>query len=237
MYRDKKILAFIPARGGSKGLPRKNIKPLLGKPLVAWTIEQARASQYVDKVIVSTDDKEIAEVARRYGAEVPFLRPRELATDEARGIDVILHGIDYLKSLYGYDFVLVYLQPTSPLRITQDIDNAIEELFNNPKAKAIVSVCEVEHHPLWTGILPEDKCLANFINEEFINKNRQELPKFYRINGAIYLGFAEYIHNNRSFFGDRTYAYIMPLDRSIDIDNIIDFKLAEIMLKYRYGNL
>jgi len=233
MYKGKRILALIPARGGSKGLPRKNIKPLLGKPLIAWTIEQAKASKYIDKVVVSTDDEEIAEVAKKYGAEVPFLRPKELATDEARGIDVVLHGIGYFKSLYGTDFIFVYLQPTSPLRRSEDIDNAIEELFSNPKAKAIISVCEVEHHPLWTGVLPEDKCLANFINKEVADKNRQELPKYYRINGAIYLGFADYIENNKSFFGENTYAYVMPVERSIDVDNIVDFKLAELILKER----
>jgi N-acylneuraminate cytidylyltransferase/CMP-N,N'-diacetyllegionaminic acid synthase len=236
VYRDKKILALIPARGGSKGLPRKNIKPLLGKPLIAWTIEQAKESKYIDRIVVSTDDKKIAEIAKKYGAEVPFMRPMELATDEAKGIDVVLHAIQFFKKLYENDFILVYLQPTSPLRTSQDIDNALEQLFSNPKAKAIVSVCECEHHPLWSNTLPEDKCMKNFIRKEILNKNRQELPKYYRLNGAIYLGFSSYIENQGSFFGENTYAYIMPVERSIDIDNYFDFKIAKMILSEKCRN-
>ena len=234
MYKGKTILALIPARGGSKGLPRKNIRPLLGKPLIAWTIEQAKASKYIDRVVVSTDDEEIAEIARKYGAEVPFMRPKELATDEAKGIDVVLHAISFFEREYGNDFVLVYLQPTSPLRTTEDIDNALDELFNNPKAEAVVSVCECEHHPLWCGVLSEDRCMKNFLQPEVLNKNRQELPKYYRLNGAIYVGKVFYIKKNKNFFGENTYAYIMPSIRSVDIDTIVDFKLAEILLKEKF---
>ncbi|MEA2015212.1 MAG: acylneuraminate cytidylyltransferase family protein [Actinomycetota bacterium] len=230
MYKGKTILGLIPARCGSKGLPRKNIKPLLGKPLIVWTIEQALASKYLDRVIVSTDDKEIVEVSKKYGAEVPFMRPKELATDEAKGIDVVLHTIDWIeKNDQLYDLVML-LQPTSPLRKSEDIDKAIELLILK-KAKAIVSVCEVDHHPLWANILPEDGCMKGFIKTEIMNKSRQELPVFYRLNGAIYFAYCNYLKRQKSFFGRDTFAYIMPQERSIDIDDEIDFKLAEFLMK------
>ena len=232
MYKGKNILGLIPARGGSKGLPRKNIKPLLGKPLITWTIEQALASKYLDRVVVSTDDKEIAEISKKYGAEVPFMRPKELAKDNAKGIDVVLHAIDWLKendNRKQYDLIIL-LQPTSPLRTTEDIDKAIELLFLK-EAKAIVSVCEVDHHPLWANTLPEDGSMKDFIRREVMNKNRQELPIFYRLNGAIYLAYCDYIKKQKSFFGEKTFAYIMPRERSVDIDDEIDLKLAEILIK------
>ena len=231
MYKGKTILGLIPARGGNKGLPGKNIKPLLGKPLIAWTIEQSLESKYLDRVIVSTEDKEIAEVSKKYGAEVPFMRPRELATDEAKGIDVILHAIDWLNEndkQKQYNLIML-LQPTSPLRATEDIDKAIEFLFLK-EAKAIVSVCEVDHHPLWANTLPEDGCMKDFIRKEIMNKNRQELPVFYRLNGAIYLAYCDYIKNQKKFFGEETFAYIMPKNRSVDIDSNLDFKLAGLLM-------
>jgi len=232
MYKGKNILGLIPARGGSKGLQRKNIKPLLGKPLIAWTIEQALASKYLDRIIVSTDDKEIADISKKYDAEVPFVRPQELAADEARGIDVVLHAVDWLKNnskRKQYD-LLMLLQPTSPLRTKEDIDEAIEYFFLK-EAKAIISVCEVDHHPFWANTLPEDGCMEDFIREEIINKNRQELPKFYRLNGAIYIAYCNYIKEQKNFFGKKTFAYIMPRERSIDIDSKIDFDLVEILMK------
>jgi len=237
MYKGRTILGLIPARGGSKGLPRKNIKPLLGKPLIAWTIEQALASKYLDKVVVSTDDKEIAEISKKYGAAVPFMRPKELAEDNAKGIEVVLHAIDWLKKnnkQKQYN-LLMLLQPTSPLRSTEDIDKAIEILFLK-EAKAIVSVCEADHHPLWANTLPGDGCMKDFIKKEIMNKNRQELPVFYRLNGAIYSAYCDYIKERKSFFGKETFAYIMPKSRSVDIDNEVDLKLAEILVKNNIPN-
>lgn len=230
MYRGKNILGLIPARGGSKGLPRKNIKPLSGKPIIAWTIEQALASRYLDRLIVSTDDEEIAEVSRKYGAEIPFMRPKELAEDNAKGIDVVLHAIDWLMKndrRKQYDLIML-LQPTSPLRKFDDIDKAIELLFFK-KAKAIVSVCKVDHHPLWANTLPEDGCMKDFIRKEIMNENRQKLPIFYRLNGAIYIAHCDYLKKQKSFFGKETFAYIMPKERSIDVDNELDLKLIENM--------
>jgi len=237
MYKDKTILGLIPARGGSKGLPRKNIKSLLGKPLIAWTIEQALASKFLDRVIVSTDDKEIAEISKKYGAEIPFMRPKELAENNAKGIEVVLHAIDWFRGndkRKQYDLIML-LQPTSPLRTIKDIDKAIELLFLK-EAKAIVSVCEVDHHPLWANILPKDGCMKDFIRREVMNKNRQELSVFYRLNGAIYLAYCDYIKEQESFFGEKTFSYIMPRERAIDIDNEIDFELAQILMKNNIPN-
>ena len=237
MYKGKTILGLIPARGGSKGLPGKNIKPLLGKPLIVWTIEQALASKYLDRVVVSTDDKEIAEISKKYRADIPFIRPKELAEDNAKGIEVVLHAIDWFREndkRKQYDLIML-LQPTSPLRKSEDIDKAIELLFLK-EAKAIVSVCEVDHHPLWANTLPEDGCMKDFIRKEVMNKDRQELPVFYRLNGAIYLAYCDYIKKCRSFIGKDTFAYIMPKRRSADIDSEIDFEFAQILMKNNITN-
>ena len=229
MYNNNKIIGIIPARGGSKGIRKKNIVDLAGKPLIAYTIEQAKGSKYIDKIIVTTDDEKIAEISRSLGAEVPFSRPKALATDEAKGIDVVLHAITWFDSNEESFDIVMMLQPTSPLRLSEDIDKAIEVLFLK-NAMAIVSVCKSEHHPLWSNTLPEDSNMKNFINPEYMNKNRQELPVFYRLNGAIYLSFCNYIKDRKSFYGENTFAYIMPDERSIDIDNMLDFKLAELLL-------
>lgn len=229
MYNNNKIIGIIPARGGSKGIRKKNIVDLAGKPLIAYTIEQAKGSKYIDKIIVTTDDEEIADISRSLGAEVPFSRPKALATDEAKGIDVVLHAITWFDSNEESFDIVMMLQPTSPLRLSEDIDKAIEVLFLK-NAMAIVSVCKSEHHPLWSNTLPEDSNMKNFINPEYMNKNRQELPVFYRLNGAIYLSFCNYIKDRKSFYGENTFAYIMPEERSIDIDNMLDFKLAELLL-------
>jgi CMP-N,N'-diacetyllegionaminic acid synthase len=230
LFNNKRILALIPARGGSKGLPRKNILPFLGKPLIAWTIEQALASTYLDRVIVSTDDDEIADISKSYGAEVPFIRPKELATDDAKAIDVFLHALNWLSMNNDHFDLVMILQPTSPLRISDDIDASIK-LFFSKEAQAVVSVCEADYHPYWSNILPKDGCMKDFIRPEILHKNRQELPTFYRLNGAIYLAYCDYLKNKKSFHGEKTYAYLMPVGRSIDIDTDVDFKLAEILKK------
>ncbi len=161
------ITAIIMARGGSKGIPGKNIIDFCGKPLIAWTIEQALVSKYLDRIVVSTEDKEIAEISIKYGADIPFVRPKELAEDNAKGIDVVLHATDWFREndkRKQYDLIIL-LQPTSPLRITEDTDKAIEFLFLK-EAKAIVSVCEVDHHPLWANTLPEDGCMKNLLDKK-----------------------------------------------------------------------
>ncbi len=229
MYENKKILALIPARSGSKGVPNKNIKLIAGKPLLFWTVEAAKKCAWLDKIIVSTDDPKIATLAKQAGAEVPFLRPKELSSDSARMIDVLLHAIDWFeKHGENYDLLLL-LQPTSPLRSSEDIKNAIMEMSYR-SAKAIISVCPTEHPPYWSNVLPPDHSLKHFIDQAVI-RNRQELPEYYRLNGAIYLSDVEYLKKNSGFWGDATFAYIMPVERSVDIDSEIDFKLAEILLK------
>lgn len=230
MYKNKKILSLIPARGGSKGLARKNLRLLCGKPLVAWTIEEALKSNYIDKVVVTTDDKRIASVAKRYGAEVPFMRPKHLAGDTAKMYDAILHALNFFgRAKEDFD-ILLLLQPTSPLRNAGDIDKAIELLFSR-NAGAIVSVCRVKHHPLRSNTLPQDGCMKGFVRCNTMHQNRQDLPEYYRLNGALYLAHLSYFKKRKDFFGSRTFAYLMPFERSVDIDNQIDMQLAEILMQ------
>jgi len=225
VINNKKILAVITARAGSKRLPNKNILNLAGKPLIAWTIDEAKKSKYIDKLIVSTDSKEIAEISKYYGAEVPFMRPLELAIDTADSISVLKHSIEFFKNKFDY---ILLLQPTSPLRTVKDIDKAI--IILNNKTKAVVSVCETEHSPLWSNILPEDLSMKNFIRSEIKNKRSQDLPKYYRLNGAIYIAETKYFYKNNGFLGDKTKAYIMSQQNSVDIDTELDFKFCEILI-------
>jgi len=230
MYKGKRILAMIPARAGSKGLPGKNIRPLRRRPLIAWTIEGALKSRYIDRVIVSTDSREIAAVSKKYGAEVPFLRPKALATDKAKTIDVILHLMDWAgRNDKSYE-VIMLLQPTSPLRDPADIDRAVKLLFSK-KAMAVVSVCETEDTPQLANILPKNGSMKGFLRPEARNKNRQQCSLFYRVNGAVFLAYCDYIKSQRGFFGGKTFAYIMPKERSVDIDDIFDFRFAEFLSK------
>jgi CMP-N,N'-diacetyllegionaminic acid synthase len=226
VYKNKKILAVITARSGSKRLPNKNILDLMGKPLIAWTIEEALKTDLINKLIVSTDSEKIAEISKLFGAEVPFLRPPILSNDKADSISVLKHALKVYKSEYDY---ILLLQPTSPLRTSEDIQNAILLLSNS--YKAIVGVCETEHSPLWSNTLPEDLSMRNFICEDIKNKRSQDLPKHYRINGAIYLAEIKYFLDNNGFLGGRTKAYIMPQKRSIDIDTELDFEICKLLIK------
>lgn len=229
MFEGKRILAVIPARSGSKGLPGKNIRPLAGKPLLAWSIEAALDCSYIDKTIVSSDCPEICHIAEHHGAEAPFLRPAELASDDAKGIDAILHALDWLEGNDEHFDLVLTLQPTSPLRTAEEISLAIEQ-YAEPQVKAVVSVCQVDHHPWWSNTLPEDGNMKDFLRPEAINCNRQKLPQFYRLNGAIYLAEVDYLRQHESCLGPETYAFEMPLERSIDIDDLLNFKLAELLL-------
>jgi N-acylneuraminate cytidylyltransferase/CMP-N,N'-diacetyllegionaminic acid synthase len=229
MDKDKKVLGIIPARGGSKGLLRKNIRDLAGKPLIAWTIETALKSGSFDRIIVNTDDPEIAAVGEKYGAQIPFLRPAELASDQAKGIDVVLHTINWYEARGECFDLLALLQPTSPLRNAFDIQEAVK-LFIKKSAQSVVSVCESEHSPLWMNTIGDDLSMKNFLTKEISNTNRQGLKTYYRLNGAIYIADWNYLKENGSFLGEDTYAYIMPQERSIDIDSDMDLKLAEFLL-------
>jgi len=231
MFEGQRILALIPARGGSKGLAGKNIRALAGKPLIAWSISAAKESRYVDRIIVSTDSEEIAAVSRQAGAETPFPRPAALATDQASTMDVCLHAAEWLgKSGDHFDLLLV-LQPTSPLRTAADIDSTVE-LLGERNADAVVSVCETDHHPWWSNCLPEDGSMKDFLRPEVLHKTRQELPAYYRLNGAVYLARIAKLHETRSFYGAKTFAYRMPAARSVDIDSLQDFLLAETLLNH-----
>lgn len=233
MINGKSVLAIIPARGGSKGLPGKNIKKLWGKPLIAWTIELAKSCSDIDRVVVSTDDREIAEVAKKYGAEVPFIRSSELASDTASTINVIFHTIEWLKKHQDYQSgYILLLQPTSPLRAVEDIRAAIQTL-KDKNARAVVSVCETDHHPWWSNTLPENSNMKDFLRPEILNKRRQDLPVFYRLNGAIYIADTNYLHECNGFLGRDTFAYKMSKNRSVDIDSDMDFKLASLLLEER----
>jgi N-acylneuraminate cytidylyltransferase/CMP-N,N'-diacetyllegionaminic acid synthase len=222
-------MGFIPARAGSKGVPGKNIKTLAGKPLITYTIEAALASGVFDYLIVSTDSEDIARTARGAGAETPFLRPVELATDMARGMDALQHTMAWCEEQDKHFDWLMNLQPTSPLRSLKDIINACELMIQH-HARAVVSVCEVDHHPWWSNTLPGDHCMEHFIRPEILNTNRQNLPKYYRLNGAIYLAEWDFLRQRKTWYGKNTYAYIMPQERSADIDTDLDFAWAELLL-------
>ncbi len=226
MYKNKTFLGIIPARGGSKRLPRKNVLDLCGKPLIAWSIKAGLNSKYIDKVVVSSDDDEILNISLNFGAET-IKRPVELASDTATTFDAIKHTIDNFEK---YDYI-VLLQPTSPLRNEKHIDEAIE-LLEAKNADAIVSVCEMDHSPLWSNTLPQDGNMNHFLKDEILNKRSQDLEKYYRLNGAIYICKTENLLEEKSFFlKENIFAYVMDRESSIDIDEEIDFKMAEVILK------
>ncbi|MGJ0290678.1 acylneuraminate cytidylyltransferase family protein [Aliarcobacter cryaerophilus] len=226
MYKDKTFLAIIPARGGSKRLPRKNVLDLCGKPLIAWSIKAGLNSKYIDKVVVSSDDDEILNISSNFGAET-IKRPVELASDAATTFDAIKHTIENIQK---YDYI-VLLQPTSPLRDAKHIDEAIE-LLEEKQADAVVSVCEMDHSPLWSNTLPQDGSMKGFLRDEVLNKRSQDLEKYYRLNGAIYICKTEKLLENKSFFlKDNIFGYIMDKKSSVDIDEEIDFIIAKSIKK------
>lgn len=224
MYKNKTFLAVILARGGSKRLPGKNVLTLNGKPLIVWSIIAALRSKYIDKVVVSSDDDEILNIAKGYGVNI-IKRPAQLANDKASSFDAIKHTI---KNCEKYDFTIL-LQPTSPLRNENHIDESIE-LLELKKSDAIISVSEAEHSPLWCNKLPYDNSMENFLSNEILNKRSQDLDKFYRLNGAIYICKTKKLLEEKTFFLKKNiFAYIMPKLNSIDIDDELDFKMAEAL--------
>lgn len=230
MIYGKTVLAIIPARGNSKGIPGKNIKLLGGKPLILWTIEAAKESKFIDRIIVSTDSEEIAGVAREYGAEVPFMRPSKLASDEASGADVILHALRWFeKNNINYNFFIL-LQPTSPLRNSEHIDRALDELIKKPEAQALVSVKIAEESPYWMKEIDGQGFLKNLLSETKQYPNRQDLPKVYILNGAIYISKWDIFLEDKSFFKRKCLPYIMDEKSSLDLDTPLDWKLAEVLL-------
>jgi CMP-N-acetylneuraminic acid synthetase len=217
------ILGLISARGGSKGIPRKNVLPIAGKPLIAWTIEAALAAKTLDRVVVTTDSPEIAEIATAHGAEVPFLRPADLALDETPGIEPVLHALDLLPD-FG---AVVLLQPTSPLRNASDIDAAVA-LADGGGGVNVVGVTEAAHAG-WT--FSTDGAGMLDIDAATLATRRQELPKQFTINGAVYVAQTDRLRAHRSFVTVGTLGYLMPAERSVDIDTPLDWRIAEMLLK------
>jgi CMP-N-acetylneuraminic acid synthetase len=216
-----KILAIIPARKGSKGIPSKNTKLIFNKPLISWTIEAAQKSKYINKIVVSTDCQKVKAIAESYNINVPKLRPYNLSTDTASSDDVIKHELNERKN---FDIVCM-LQPTSPLRDFKDIDSAFEE-FLKLDANALVSVCKDQHSPYWSFEI-NGLYLKTLFPGKKINKRRQELAETYKLNGAIYIAQIDFYRKNSSFLSNKTVPYIMPFSKSIDIDTHEDFDIAE----------
>jgi CMP-N,N'-diacetyllegionaminic acid synthase len=220
------VLGLITARGGSKGVPKKNIRMVGGKPLIAWTIDAGKASIYLDRLILSSDDDEIIGIARHNGCEVPFKRDPKLSMDETPSIDVVLDALDRCP---GFDWV-VLLQPTSPLRTGEDIDSAIEKCMAS-NAPACVSVCEAAQSPYWMFHLTNSR-LAPVVDVPLVER-RQDLPKAYALNGAVYVASASWLAQQRTFVTPSTVAYEMPRERSVDVDTETDFDSLSTLFRKR----
>lgn len=225
MINGKKVLGIIPARGGSKGISRKNLKLLAGKPLIAWTIEEAKKSQYLDRIILSSEDDEIIATARILGCEVPFIRPAELARDDTPGIDPVIHALNRLGEHYDY---VVLLQPTSPLRTVEDIDGCIRFCVEKG-AMACISMSLTDKHPYWMHTIDERYCLHPLLPAAQYIQRRQDLPPIYIENGAVLMAQTDFLLKERSFTTDETLAYIIPPERSWDIDNESDFYYCSLL--------
>lgn len=226
MIDGRTVLAIIPARGGSKGLPRKNVLDVAGKPMVAWSVESAKASRYVDRVVLSTDDVEIAEVARRYGCDVPFMRPPELARDESLVDAAVIHALDHLDHQYDY---LVLLEPTTPLRTGADIDACLE-LCVSRGAPVCISVSEPPQSPYWAVTIDTGGRVKFLFDGVLVTSRRQELARTYRINGGVYVADTAWYRRHKTFFSDETVGYVMPPERSFDIDSKLDLITVNAML-------
>lgn len=223
---EKKILALIPARGGSKGIPGKNLRTLAGKPLIAYTIEAARSCPLISRTVVSTDSREIAGVAEQYGGEVPFLRPERLASDTARTIDAVLYTVRELERRgETYDY-LVLLQPTSPLRSSGDIKAAVELAVKT--GKDVTAVSPVSDSPVLIRECDGEGKLTSLLGKNSTVR-RQDMPEYYRVNGSIYVNEIRRLSENTSL-NDNPTGYIMPVERSVDIDEPVDFAVAEYYL-------
>lgn len=227
---DRKILGIIPARSGSKRVPGKNIRIVVDKPLIAYTIIEAKKSEYIDKLIVSTDSPEIAKISEKWGAEVPFLRPKNLAKDATDIIDVIIHALNYLESKENYiPDLIVLLEPTSPLRTNKDIDSALKKHIETD-ADSVVSVVKGDNrHPLKAKKIIKDQ-IYDYIFEEKKIMRSQDLPEVYFRNGAYYSVKRDILIAKKTLYGKIIRPYIMPNERSIDINEEIDLKLVELIL-------
>lgn len=230
MYDDKTFLGIIPARSGSKRLPDKNKRHLAGKPLICWSIEAGMNSQYLDQIVLTTDDEDILDIANAYDIKT-IKRPEKLASDTATTFSAIEHAIDKIEEQYDY---IVLLQPTSPLRNEKHIDEAVEYL-NYKGADAVISVCEMDHPPQLSNTLPENRSMAGFLSEEVKGKRSQDMDQYYRLNGAIYICNLDRFQDEQTIFiKNRIYAYIMDSRSSIDIDEKIDFEFGKYLINSAY---
>lgn len=231
-HSDKKIVAIIPARGSSKKIPRKNIMPLSGKPLIAWTIETSLKCQCLDRVIVSTEDAEIADISKKYGAEIPFMRSMDLSQDSTPDLPVCQHALRQMADNENYyPDIVVWLRPTCPLRRVEDIKSAVDKLIETG-ADCVRSVTQVEHHPYWMKRLEEDR-LQPFLKDKDEKKyyQRQLLPELYRLNGVVDVVWAKNVLMKQQLFSGDMRAVIIPYEFSVDIDTELDFMLAEAILE------
>ncbi|MBS6025427.1 MAG: cytidylyltransferase domain-containing protein [Paraclostridium sordellii] len=227
--KKSKVLAIIPARAGSKGIKDKNIIDLNGKPLIAHSIEAGLKSKYINKLVVSTDGEKIAKIAKDYGAEVPFLRPKHLATDTAKTIDCVIHCIEELKKNgEEYDYV-VLLQPTQPLRQPWHIDEAFELIIKRNE-DSLVSISKVKDHPVLMRTIDKSGYAINLL-EGSSTKRRQEFPDFYKVNGAIYINKINENLNYDTSFNDNKLVYIMDEQYGVDIDDMLDVEIAKLLIK------
>lgn len=233
MINNKKVLAFIPARAGSKGIKDKNIKDLKGKPLIAYTIEASKKSKYIDDVIVSTDGEKIADVAKQYGANVPFLRPEELAQDTSNVITCLIYTIEELKKQGKEYDIVILLQPTSPFRTNKHIDDALEMLINN-NLDSLLSVTETDKNPTLIRKLDNENKITPLIESNI--SLRQQMDKYYILNGAIYINYVKDIKLDR-YLKDNNYGYIMDKYHSLDIDEPIDLELASFYIDKNIVNI
>jgi CMP-N,N'-diacetyllegionaminic acid synthase len=235
MINEKRVLAIIPARSGSKGLPGKNVRELCGKPLIAWSIEAGIGSRFVDEVVVTTDSEDIARISRNYGASVPFIRPAELASDTATSIDVVKHAIKFYREELKKEFdYVVMLEPTSPLRDSFDIDKAFEKLLSNPHALAIVGICKTEsQNPAFLATIDDANCLVGYENSDMKVLRRQEISEVFFFEGSVYISLIDVLLNRGTFYHDRTLGYEVPKWKSPEIDDLDDFIIVEALMKHR----
>lgn len=235
MIAGERVLAVVPARGGSRGIPRKNIVPVGGKPLIAWTADAALASSVVDRAILSSEDAEILEAGRAAGLDTPFVRPAELARDDTPGIDPVLHALDVLEAegeTFGW---VVLLQPTSPLRSAADIDGAAQ-LCIDRDAPAAVSVTAADKSPWWMFHLADGSRMEPLFDPDTRPHRRQDAPPVFVLNGAVYVARVSWLRRSRSFLTDETVGYVMPRERSVDVDEPADLHVVEALLAERSGD-
>lgn len=239
MINGKRVIAIVPARGGSKGLPGKNIKELCGKPLIAWSIEAGLGSQYIDEVVVTTDSEEIARIARAFGASVPFIRPAELASDTATSFDVIKHALAFYENELHKKFdYIVLLEPTSPLREKGDIDISIEHLLSNPQASAVVGICKTEsQNPAFLVKKNDNNFLVGYENQDMRVLRRQEISDVYFFEGSVYVSHTDTLLARKTFYHEHTLGYEVTKWKSLEIDDLDDFVMVEALMKHKGNNL